>query len=68
MGRGARAWDDMAESDKCGRAVRGKAVGRGKTVRDDSCDEGCEWEAREWARAMEGGEDEGRQGEGQRWW
>ena len=37
MGRGAQAQDDMAESDKCGRAVRGKAVGQGKTVRDDTC-------------------------------
>ena len=68
MGRGARARDDMAESDKCGRAVRGKAVGRGKTVRDDGRDEGCEWEARAWARAMEGGEDKGWQGKGRQWW
>ena len=64
MGRGAQARDDMAESDKCQRAMRGKAVGRGKMMRDDSHDKGCEWEARVWVRVMEGGEDKGQQGEG----
>ena len=37
-------------------------------VRDDGHNKGGEWEVRAWARAIDGGEDEGWQGEGRWWW